>query len=495
MSHEFVKDLSTEEKDLKKFRINPYFPLLKANPEYVFTAENQEDILRIIKYAKKNHIPLTPYYSPLDFYGSSLALEGGIVVDLSKLRQIECVRGCVEGMNADIEPGVSFDQLNKHLYQYNLHVLKPLRLPSAASVLDTYYGKHPLLESNRFGYQQDWMLLTYKMAIPEGYFIGTGSEGLEEGGQPGAFPFSPRMDIGRMFLGALGSFGIVSRGTCKLKFRPNNYGFLFSHSDNLHELIAKTREITLRTEAAQTVLISDSKNLASYIATSPEEYSHIINTLSNWTAIIAFSGEDELIQIDKADFMEISYDLNLKLSEEEYVQGMSSYLYNLFTVGNNLQETFEFNPYIRLGFYTTANRIDNIRKNVHNITKNARFEEEEKLGFLANFIECGRTYYCEYDIYHGASKIDPSNLPHIGELDLLELYKTILREIVNSGGVINTPRNKIISDFIYTQENLKKYYNLLRLIKYNVDPTNIMHPSIIFGGEGGINSTTTTEGV
>ena len=105
---------------------------------------------------------------------------------------------------------------------------------------------------------------------------------------------------------------------------------------------------------------------------------------------------------------------------------------------------------------------------------------------MVNSIELGRTFYCEYDIFHNTSGVNPSDLPMIGNLNLLELYKILLDVIIDSGGVLNLPRNKIISDILYKKENMKVYYNTMRIIKGCMDPTNIMHPTILFGGEGGI---------
>jgi len=379
------------------------------------------------------------------------------------------------------------------LVEYNLRSILPLRIPAGASVLSTYYGKHPLLETNKYGYQQDWMLLTYQMAIHKGHFIGTGSEGLETGGESGAFPFSPRTDLGRMFLGALGSYGIVSRGTCRLKYRPEKYEFLYSESNDIEELISNTREISLKSEAAQTVLISDSKILAGYLAETKSQYSNFIEKLPMWTAVLAIAGDDGFIKVEREDLIEAGNEVNFKISEEGYFENMSEILEEQFVSANNVGDSFEFNPYLRIEFYTTVNKIARIRDNVGNFLRSSNIDEQEEIGFMVNSIEFGRTYYCEYDIFHGLTNIRPDSLPIMGNLNLLELYKNILEIIIKSGGVINVPRNKIISDILYKQESLKRYYDTLRIIKYCLDPTNIMHPSIIFGGEGGIKPTKAME--
>ena len=115
---------------------------------------------------------------------------------------------------------------------------------------------------------------------------------------------------------------------------------------------------------------------------------------------------------------------------------------------------------------------------------------EENIGFLTNSIELGRTLYCEYDIYYEIppEKINPNDLPNIGELNLRELYEKAYESIIKNQGVLNIPRNAITSQLLYPLN--PNYYEMMRVIKWCLDPTNIMHPSIIFAGEGGIDPKT-----
>ncbi|MHA1268829.1 MAG: FAD-binding protein [Candidatus Helarchaeota archaeon] len=483
--------LITDDQALEEFRKIKYFPILKGNPEAIYKPKKKKDLLKIIKFAKKHSISLIPVSSTWDFHGSIITQNGGIIIDLRDLNYIEKVRECFDGMSADIGPGVTFKELNSHLENSDLRVLLPLRMPASSSVLSTYYGKNPLLEANKFGYHQDWMLLTYQLAIHKGHFVGMGSEGLETGGEPGDYPFSARSDLGRMLLGALGSYGIVSRVTCKLKFIPENYEFLFIESDDLIDLTLKLKEITGITDAAQTVLIGSPKLIASYLADSKQKYNLYKDKLSKWTCIVAIAGDDDFINVEKLDLNDEGVKYGVKFEEVGPISEMPDILKNEFRELNNVGISFDFNPHLRIEFYATINMLKKIRSEMNSFFKKNNIDEDN-IGFLINSIELGRTFFCEYDIFYNESpeKITPDSLPNIGNFNLLDLYKRIYELIIDSGGIINLPRNTIVSDLIYQRPQLKNYYDMIRIIKYCLDPTNIMHPTILFNGKGGIDPKT-----
>jgi len=479
------ENLMTDEKVLQPFRINKYFPLLEGNPEALYIPEKKRDILKLIKFAQKKKIPLIPVSSNFDFYGSVITLQGGIIVDLRKLKGIEKVRECFDGMSADIEPGVTFKELNEKLSSLNMRVLLPLRMPAEHSVLSTYYGRNPLLEANKYGYHQDWMILTYQMAISKGVFVGMGSEGLETGGEPGDYPYSPRSDLGRMFLGALGAFGIVTRVSAKLKFKPAKYELLYTTHDDLTSLLPKFRDITRFTDAAQTALVADPKVLSSYLAKSQGIYANFKDKLPKWTGVLAIAGDDEYIKVEKSDLFDEASRVGLTLTEEPPISNISDILQTEFQNPENVAKSFDFAPHLRIEFYTTAGRLPRIMAKMNEFY-NESGVEDENIGFLINSLEMGRSYFCEYDLYYEIPReqIDSASLPNIGNLSLRELYEKAYRTLFEGGAIINIPRNGIVAQLIYPR--IQEYYEMMRVLKFCLDPNNIMHPSMLFNGEGGI---------
>ena len=462
---------------------------MESNPELVLMPKSKKEIIKIIKIAKKNRIPLVPYSSQWDFHGSTAALNGGCMVDLRNLNTIEKFRDSFNGMSVDIEPGVTFKQINEHIAKKGYRLIQPLRIPSETSVLSTYYGKNPLLEANKYGYHQDWMILTYQIAISKGQIVAFGSEGLETVDDAGDYPYSPRADLGRMFLGAIGAYGIITRITTKMKYLPDGYDFLYFYGDDFDDFILKIRDVTQSTDAAQTVLITDPKILGTYISKSKNEYMHTKEKLSGYTGIITLAGSEEYRNVEKQDLLDAASEFGLNLVETGPVNNSNEILEQEFKSLNNIGTCFDYSPHLRVEFYTTGGRLPNLKKNMDKFFRNSKVPEEN-IGFLCNSLELGRTYYCEYDIFYDTDpkKIDSNNLPNIGDYNLRELYQKTYKAILEYGGVINLPRNIITSQLMYPLN--PNYYEMMRVLKWCLDPENIMHPSIIFSGEGGLNPKT-----
>jgi hypothetical protein len=292
-----------------------------------------------------------------------------------------------------------------------------------------------------------------------------------------------------MFLGGLGAFGIITRITTKLKYRPEKYKFLYTVQENLNEFLPKLREITLSTDAGQTALIADPTILSGYLAKSQSNYINIKTRLPPWTGILALAGNEDLIAVEIADLMEAANRVGLHLSDEGPISNMSQMLEEVFRGADQVGTSFDFAPHLRVEFYTTAGRLPRIRSKMEEFLKKSK-TEEGLVGFLLNSLEMGRTYFCEYDLFYDTApkKIEPESLPQPGELNLLELYEQSYKTIIEAGGVINVPRNSIISKLLYPR--VANYYEMMRVLKYCVDPANLMHPSSIFAGEGGLDPKT-----
>lgn len=487
---EIIDNLSVDEEVLADFRFNRYCPIFQNNIEAMFKPNNIDQLLEILKIALKSKISLVPFSSVYDFHGSTTCVEGGLLVDLRNLNVIEKIRASpLEGMSADIQPGVTFRQLNDALRPHDKRVVLPLRLPADTSVLSCYYGRNPLLESNKYEQHQDWRILTYQMAVAKkrGMLVGMGSEGLESGGDPGDYPYTSRLDLGRMLLGAIGAFGIVTRITPKLKFSLDKLEFLYAEGDKLSDLTAKVRKTIMATDAAEVAMICSPRAIAGYLSSIKNEYEGFLNKLPNWVAILAIGGEEELVDVEKADLNEFGAKNGLKLGNEP-VLGMSNLLEREFRMPENVSKSFDLAPHLRIEFYTTANRLEKIENQMNQFFKTQGIDND-KIGFLANSIEMGRTFACEYQLYHEPVKYnDPKNLPTLGKLNLRDLYEACYKKIIEVGGVINLPRNTITAKLLYPMN--PNYYELLRVLKYSIDPKNIMHPQAIFSGEGGLDPKT-----
>jgi len=84
-----------------------------CRPEAVIWPVNKNEVSEIVKYANKNLIPVTGWGAGSSLEGNPVPVKSGIVLDFSQMNTIRDIRE--EDFQADVEPGLIYQNLNKKL--------------------------------------------------------------------------------------------------------------------------------------------------------------------------------------------------------------------------------------------------------------------------------------------------------------------------------------------------------------------------------------------
>ena len=90
--------------------------MYKIPPQAIALVESEDDIQRVVSYAVRSGVPLTPRAGGTNLTGS--AIGSGIILDVSKLNRILEVNR--EEKWARVQPGVVLAELNKRLAGHGL---------------------------------------------------------------------------------------------------------------------------------------------------------------------------------------------------------------------------------------------------------------------------------------------------------------------------------------------------------------------------------------
>ncbi len=82
-------------------------------PEAVIWPTSPAEVAEVLKYANANLIPVTGWGSGSSLEGNPIPVKGGIVLDFSRMNHILDIRS--EDFQADVEPGVVYQDLNEKL--------------------------------------------------------------------------------------------------------------------------------------------------------------------------------------------------------------------------------------------------------------------------------------------------------------------------------------------------------------------------------------------
>lgn len=104
--------------------------MILKTADAVVQAENTDEILKLVKFAKSNKIPLTPRGAGTSGYGGTIPLKKGIVVTFTRMNKIMKIDK--KNMTVTVEPGVIWANLEAELNKQNLALrLYPSSAPSA----------------------------------------------------------------------------------------------------------------------------------------------------------------------------------------------------------------------------------------------------------------------------------------------------------------------------------------------------------------------------
>jgi FAD/FMN-containing dehydrogenase len=199
--------------------VKPVIPVAVVRPA------NPTEVSQILKVASEHKIPVTPRSGGSSLQGEAIPKPGGIVVDLLRLGGITLY---ADLRSVTVGAGVTYGELDKFLSKHDLF----LPVYPESSLICTVAGNVAVNGagpgSSLYGSTGE-MVLGLEVVLPDGTIIQTGSEANPNA--PGPFiryAFGP--DITGLFIGSLGSFGIITKVSVKTfkrmkYFDYNMYGF------------------------------------------------------------------------------------------------------------------------------------------------------------------------------------------------------------------------------------------------------------------------------
>ncbi len=177
-----------------------------VRPEAVIWPQTAKEVAAVVKYANDNRFPIVGWGSGSSLEGNPIPVEGGIVLDFAEMNRILDIRE--EAFQADVEPGVIYQDLNEKLRHTGLFfppdpgaraTLGGMIANNASGTRTVYYGS-----------TKDYVLrLTVVLASGEIIEIGNHASKTSSG-----------YDLIRLFVGSEGTLGIVAGATVRLVGLP-----------------------------------------------------------------------------------------------------------------------------------------------------------------------------------------------------------------------------------------------------------------------------------
>ncbi len=177
-------------------------------PSGVVWPQTTEEVAKVMAWAYQEEIAITPWGAGTSTEGNPLPIEGGLVVDLTKMNRILAIRP--EDLQVDVEPGVFRRELNRQLSGSGLFF--PVDPGADATIGGMIANNASGVKTVKYGATKDYVM-QMTIVLPNGEIITTGNR---------AHKSSSGYDLGKLFIGSEGTLGIVTEATLRLSGVPEN---------------------------------------------------------------------------------------------------------------------------------------------------------------------------------------------------------------------------------------------------------------------------------
>lgn len=280
-------------------------------PRLVVKVKNRAEVVDVVKYANEHKIALTPRSSGISFHGAGIPTQGGIVLDLTEMDKILQIDD--RARLVQIQPGVTVEKAQEKLKEYGLMLQLPLCVHPKKSILTSAMEREPMLIPKDEHYET---LVNVEVVLSSGEVFYTGTAGYK-GFKMGAAQefFIPST---RLFVGAQGTFGVVTEANLKVVHIPAMDKLFFMPFKRVEDMVLPIGKIHWRMLGNECFIL-DALNFAAVIAETDDEIAALRDELPPWTLIVCSSAPDrfpeEKIAYEEEALREIGREYDFDICE------------------------------------------------------------------------------------------------------------------------------------------------------------------------------------
>ena len=192
-------------------------------PDAVAWPESTEEVAEIVKICARHDFPIIPYGAGTALEGHTSAIRGGLSLDMSRMNRL--LRVDPGDMDADVEPGITREELNRELRTTGLFF--PVDPGANASLGGMAATRASGTTAVRYGTMRD-NVLGLEVVLADGRVITTGTRARKS---------ASGYDLTALMLGSEGTLGIITRLTLRLTGQPEAISAAICAFDRMEDAV------------------------------------------------------------------------------------------------------------------------------------------------------------------------------------------------------------------------------------------------------------------
>jgi FAD/FMN-containing dehydrogenase len=443
-------------------------------PDVVVFAESAAEVQAIVRYANATRVPIVPFSSGLNLHGAAIPKEGGIVLNLSRMNAILEVN--TDNWHCVIEPGVTAAQLQDALAKHQLRAMLPFGIHPNRSVLSSYLERDPAAAAASFEYGNE-LIMDTELVLPTGELFRTGL--WSAGVKPGS-PMGPvRAMLNRLWTGAQGTLGIMTKMNIKVEYLPEKRKVFLIQFDSFPEAMEPLRMIQ-RKEIGVECLLLNKFNLAALLCKDwsvpgafpaamvpSDHFEQLREKLPEWVMAVCLNGGPRMpegkIAYEEEALQEICSTGHLQIHDN--MQMEQAFLAEMLRPWGILKKFCYRGSVHDVVFKTTLRRFPEFQRAVMELINTYNYPLQD-VGICIMPLERGRAFHCSADFHCNPTR--PQEVETVKNL-----WYAVSERLIDEGAFFDRPYGAW-AEMVYSRAGT--YTQKLKDIKRALDPNNICNP-------------------
>lgn len=419
-------------------------------PDLVLKVKSTEEVSEIMKYANSHRIPVVVRGSGTGLVGSSVALHGGIMLDMTGMNKI--LELDKENLTVTVEPGVLLMELAQFVEEHDL-LYPPDPGEKSATIGGNISTNAGGMRAVKYGVTRDYVMgLT--VVTPTGEIMELGGKVVKN---------SSGYSLMDLIIGSEGTLGIITKAILKLIPLPSKSVSLLIPFPTIEKAIEIVPEI-IKSKAAPTAIEFMERDTILF----SEEYlgKKFPDTKSEAYILLTFDGST--IERIEQDYEAVAHLCLEKGADDVFMVNTEERMKAVWSARGSFLEAIKAStPEMdECDVVVPRNRVADFIKYTHQISKELDIR-------IPSFGHAGDG---NLHIYVCRDNLDK----YTWEIKLNKAFELMYNKAKEIGGQVSGEHGIGLAKKHYLYESLGDYQmSIMRKIKEAFDPNNILNPGKI----------------